>query len=102
MHDDKLINCVNRTSTVRFSCDFRAVFSDPPALMALDLDQVRRIAHLARIEVTDDEAQRTLDQLSDIFAMIRWCRSSLASRSLRRPSACSLVTGMPPVYALAP
>ena len=38
--------------------------------MALDLDQVRRIAHLARIEITDDEAQRTLDQLSDIFRMI--------------------------------
>ncbi len=43
--------------------------------MALDLDQVRRIAHLARIEVTDDEAQRTLDQLSDIFAMIETMRA---------------------------
>lgn len=38
--------------------------------MSLDLDQVRRIAHLARIEITDDEAQRTLAQLVDIFAMI--------------------------------
>jgi len=38
--------------------------------MSLDLDQVRRIAHLARIEITDDEAQRALAQLSDIFAMI--------------------------------
>ncbi|HVE88845.1 MAG TPA: Asp-tRNA(Asn)/Glu-tRNA(Gln) amidotransferase subunit GatC [Burkholderiaceae bacterium] len=38
--------------------------------MSLDLDQVRRIAHLARIEITDDEAQRTLEQLTDIFAMI--------------------------------
>ena len=38
--------------------------------MSLDLDQVRRIAHLARIEITDDEAQRTLAQLTDIFAMI--------------------------------
>jgi aspartyl-tRNA(Asn)/glutamyl-tRNA(Gln) amidotransferase subunit C len=38
--------------------------------MSLDLDQVRRIAHLARIEITDDEAQRTLVQLTDIFAMI--------------------------------
>ena len=43
--------------------------------MALDLDQVRRIAHLARIDVTDDEAQRTLDQLSDIFAMIENMRA---------------------------
>ena len=43
--------------------------------MALDLDQVRRIAHLARIEVTDEEAQRTLDQLSDIFAMIEKMRA---------------------------
>lgn len=38
--------------------------------MSLDLDQVRRIAHLARIEITDDEAQRALAQLTDIFAMI--------------------------------
>ena len=43
--------------------------------LALDLDQVRRIAHLARIEVTDEEAQRTLDQLSDIFAMIEKMRA---------------------------
>jgi len=38
--------------------------------MALDLAQVQRIALLARIEVTDDEARRTLAQLEDIFAMI--------------------------------
>ncbi len=38
--------------------------------MSLDLEQVRRIAHLARIEITDEEAQRTLAQLTDIFAMI--------------------------------
>lgn len=38
--------------------------------MSLDLEQVRRIAHLARIEITDDEAERTLAQLIDIFAMI--------------------------------
>ena len=43
--------------------------------MALDLDQVRRIAHLARIEITDEEAQRTLEQLSDIFAMIEQMRA---------------------------
>ncbi len=43
--------------------------------MALDLDQVRRIAHLARIHVTDAEAQRALEQLSDIFAMIERMRA---------------------------
>jgi aspartyl-tRNA(Asn)/glutamyl-tRNA(Gln) amidotransferase subunit C len=38
--------------------------------MALDLEEVRRIAHLARIQITDDEAQRTLAELGNIFAMI--------------------------------
>ncbi len=38
--------------------------------MSLDLDQVRRIAHFARIEITDEEAEHTLAQLIDIFAMI--------------------------------
>ena len=38
--------------------------------MALDLAQIRRIADLARIDVTDAEAQRVLDQLNDIFRMI--------------------------------
>ena len=38
--------------------------------MALDLAQVRRIADLARIEITDAEAQRVLAQLIDIFRMI--------------------------------
>jgi len=38
--------------------------------MSLSLDDVRRIAHLARIEVTDAQAQATLAQLNDIFAMI--------------------------------
>jgi aspartyl-tRNA(Asn)/glutamyl-tRNA(Gln) amidotransferase subunit C len=43
--------------------------------MALDLEQVRRIAHLARIEITDAEAERTLAQLADIFAMIEKMRA---------------------------
>ena len=38
--------------------------------MSLDLAQVRRVAELARIDVTDDEAQRVLAQLNDIFRMI--------------------------------
>jgi aspartyl-tRNA(Asn)/glutamyl-tRNA(Gln) amidotransferase subunit C len=40
------------------------------APMSLSLDDVRRIAHLARIEISDAQAQATLAQLNDIFAMI--------------------------------
>lgn len=43
--------------------------------MALDLEQVHRIAHLARIEITGAEAERTLAQLADIFAMIERMRT---------------------------
>lgn len=38
--------------------------------MSFDLNQVRRVAQLARIEITEAEAQRTLAQLQDIFRMI--------------------------------
>lgn len=38
--------------------------------MSLTLEQVRRIAHLARIEVSDAEAQATLGHLNGIFALI--------------------------------
>lgn len=38
--------------------------------MTLSLTDVNRIAHLARIEITDAQAQATLAQLNDIFAMI--------------------------------
>lgn len=38
--------------------------------MSLSIDDVRRIAHLARIEITDTQARATLAQLNDIFAMI--------------------------------
>ncbi len=38
--------------------------------MSLSLDDVRRIAHLARIEITEAETQATAAQLNDIFAMI--------------------------------
>lgn len=38
--------------------------------MSLTIDDVRRIAHLARIEITDTQAEATLAQLNDIFAMI--------------------------------
>jgi aspartyl-tRNA(Asn)/glutamyl-tRNA(Gln) amidotransferase subunit C len=38
--------------------------------MALSLDDVKRIAQLARLEVTDTEAQQVLAQLQAIFALI--------------------------------
>jgi aspartyl-tRNA(Asn)/glutamyl-tRNA(Gln) amidotransferase subunit C len=38
--------------------------------MSLTLADVHRIAHLARIEITDDQAEATASQLNDIFAMI--------------------------------
>lgn len=38
--------------------------------MSLTLDQVRRVAHLARIEISDSEAENTRDQLNGIFALI--------------------------------
>lgn len=38
--------------------------------MPLTLDDVKRIAHLSRIEVDEQEAAQVLGQLSGIFAMI--------------------------------
>ncbi len=38
--------------------------------MALSKDDVARIAHLARIEITSEQAAETLAQLNDIFGMI--------------------------------
>jgi aspartyl-tRNA(Asn)/glutamyl-tRNA(Gln) amidotransferase subunit C len=38
--------------------------------MALSLDDVRRLAYLARIEVTDAESQAVLEKLTGIFGMI--------------------------------
>jgi aspartyl-tRNA(Asn)/glutamyl-tRNA(Gln) amidotransferase subunit C len=38
--------------------------------MALSLDDVRRIAYLARIEVNDAETAAVLDKLTGIFGMI--------------------------------
>jgi len=38
--------------------------------MTLALDDVKRIAHLARIEVTDQEASGYLQQLSEIFQLV--------------------------------
>ena len=38
--------------------------------MSLSLDQVQRIAHLARIELAPGEAEQTRDRLNGIFALI--------------------------------
>jgi aspartyl-tRNA(Asn)/glutamyl-tRNA(Gln) amidotransferase subunit C len=35
--------------------------------MPLTLDQARRIAHLARIEISDSEAESVLDRINEIF-----------------------------------
>ena len=51
-----------RFNTLLYLTDFIA--------MSLTLEQVRRVAHLARIEVSDAEAESTLGQLNDIFSLI--------------------------------
>lgn len=38
--------------------------------MSLTLEQVRRVAHLARIEISDAETETTLGHLNGIFALI--------------------------------
>jgi len=38
--------------------------------MALELSDVKRIAHLARIEISDDEAGQTLGQLNQFFSLV--------------------------------
>ena len=43
--------------------------------MALTLGDVRRIAHLARLEVTAAEAAETLVQLNNIFGLIEQLQS---------------------------
>lgn len=43
--------------------------------MALTLSDVMRIAHLARIEVTDAQAHQALGQLNDIFKLIEKLQS---------------------------
>jgi aspartyl-tRNA(Asn)/glutamyl-tRNA(Gln) amidotransferase subunit C len=38
--------------------------------MSLSIDDVKRIAHLARIRISETEAAQTRDQLNGIFALI--------------------------------
>jgi aspartyl-tRNA(Asn)/glutamyl-tRNA(Gln) amidotransferase subunit C len=44
--------------------------------MALSLDDVKRIAQLARLEVSDTEAQQVLTELQAIFALIEELQSA--------------------------
>jgi aspartyl-tRNA(Asn)/glutamyl-tRNA(Gln) amidotransferase subunit C len=43
--------------------------------MSLTLDDVKRIAHLARIAIDENEAKATLSQLSGIFGLIEEMQS---------------------------
>lgn len=38
--------------------------------MALSIEDIKKIAHLARIDVSDDEASATLNKLTGIMALI--------------------------------
>jgi len=38
--------------------------------MALNIPDIKRIAHLARIEINDSEAEQTLEKLSGILTLI--------------------------------
>ena len=38
--------------------------------MALTLDDVKRVAHLARIAIDDGQAQAVLSQINDVFKLI--------------------------------
>jgi aspartyl-tRNA(Asn)/glutamyl-tRNA(Gln) amidotransferase subunit C len=46
----------------------QAIF--PGEHMALNLNDVTRIAHLARLELAEGEAQQTLSQLNNFFALV--------------------------------
>ena len=43
--------------------------------MSLTLDDVKRVAMLARVEVTDDESEQILEQLGAIFKLIEQMQS---------------------------
>ena len=43
--------------------------------MSLSLEEVKRIAHLARIEISEAEAVQTQGQLNDIFRLIESMRA---------------------------
>jgi aspartyl-tRNA(Asn)/glutamyl-tRNA(Gln) amidotransferase subunit C len=43
--------------------------------MSLALSDVKRLAHLAQLDLTDDQADQTLDKLNGIFALVEQMRA---------------------------
>jgi aspartyl-tRNA(Asn)/glutamyl-tRNA(Gln) amidotransferase subunit C len=43
--------------------------------MSLDLSDVKRLARLAQLDLTDDQAVKTLDKLNGIFALVEQLRA---------------------------
>lgn len=43
--------------------------------MSLALSDVKRLAHLAQLDLTDDQASQTLDKLNGIFALVEQMRA---------------------------
>jgi aspartyl-tRNA(Asn)/glutamyl-tRNA(Gln) amidotransferase subunit C len=43
--------------------------------MSLALSDVKRIAHLAQLELSDDQATKSLEQLNGIFALVEQMRA---------------------------
>ena len=55
--------------------------------MALTLDDVRRIAHLARVEISEDDAAAVLRDLSSIFDLIERMQAVTRLRLSAQPNA---------------
>ena len=53
------------------------------AAMSLTLEQVQRIAHLARVEISESEASTTRDHLNGIFELIEQIRKGIGDVPLR-------------------
>jgi aspartyl-tRNA(Asn)/glutamyl-tRNA(Gln) amidotransferase subunit C len=43
--------------------------------MSLDLSDVKRLARLAQLDLNDDQADKTLDKLNGIFALVEQMRA---------------------------
>lgn len=57
--------------------------------MSLDLSDVKRIANLSRLELSEAQSQQTLDKLNDIFGLVEQMQSVDTSgvTPLRHPIA---------------
>jgi len=60
-----------------FPHHFHARSSAQPT-MSLALSDVKRIAHLAQLELNDDQAAKSLQQLNGIFALVEQMREDEA------------------------